>query len=128
MKSKSELVETYRKLLKGDLQGWALFSHGTCVVIPHADKAIQDDAITILKKYGQIIAGTPLGDFNVLPLKDNLGWVVTGDHPDILNFIAGDEIEEKPDDVKIGLLGRERKESDSKELKIVHIEKSGSFE
>lgn len=122
MKSKDELVGIYKKLLKGDFQGWALFDHGTCVIVPRVNKSVQEDAITLLRKYGRIIAGTPLGDFNVTPLKDNLGWVVTGDHPDILNFIATDDMRERSDDVKVGLLGRERKELDAKELKIIHVE------
>lgn len=122
MKSKSELVTIYKKILKGDFQGWVLFGHGTCVIIPRINKTIEDDAIEVLGRYGKIIPGTPLGDFNVTPLKDNLGWVVTGDHLDILNFVGFDEIEEKSDDMKIGLLGREKKELDSKELKIIHAE------
>ncbi len=122
MKSKSELVGIYKKLLKGDFAGWVLFNYSTCVIIPHVNKTIQEDATTILRKYGRIIPGTPLGDFNVTPLKDNLGWVVTGNHPDILNFVAADDVKEKSDDEKIDLLGRERKELDAKELKIIHVE------
>lgn len=126
MKSKSELIDIYRKILKGDFQGWALFNHGTCVVVPKIIKTLKDDAIAILEKHGRIIPGTPLGDFNVTPLKDNLGWIITGDHPDILNFVATDEIQEKSDDLKIGLLGRERRDLDSKELEIIHVEQTVS--
>ncbi|MDO8583062.1 MAG: hypothetical protein Q7R51_00855 [bacterium] len=122
MKSKNELIRVYKKILKGNFVGWVIFSHGTCVVVPHIDKAIRDDAISILQKYGKVIPGTPLGDFNITSLKDSLGWVVTGGSPDILNFIAIDETKEKSDDVKIGLLARKRKELDAKELKVIHVE------
>lgn len=122
MKSKSELIEIYKKLLKGDFQGWVLFSHGTCVVIPHINKTIENDAIEVLQKYGKIIPGTPSGDFNVVPLKDNLGWVITGDHPDILNHVSSDEAREDRSDPGIGLIGRNKRGLDAKELKIIHTE------
>ena len=112
-------------MLTGDFAGWVLFKHGTCVVIPHTDKNISDDAITLLRKHGPVIAGTPTGDFGLVELKDHLGWVVTGDHPDILNYVSEDEVHEDRSDPTIGLIGRNKRELDGKELMVIHVEKKG---
>ena len=122
MKSKSQLVDVYKKMLTGNFQGWVLFEHGTCVVIPKASQSLRDDAIAVLGKHGQVIPGTPLGDFGLVELKDHLGWVVTGNHPDILNFVSPDEVQGKAEDAKIGLFGRSKRELDAKERVVIHIE------
>lgn len=125
MKIKSELIELYKKLLTGNFQGWVLFNHGTCVVIPHVDKNISDDAIALLRKHGPVIPGTPTGDFGLVELKNHLGWVVTGDHPDILNYVSADEVHEDRSDLAIGLIGRNKRELDEKELVVVYVEEKG---
>lgn len=47
-------------------------------------------------------------------------WVVTGDQPGILNYVSEDEGIGK-EDWEIGLIGRNKKEMDSKHLKVIYI-------
>ena len=49
------------------------------------------------------------------------GWVVTGHHPDILNFVFADEGDDD-NHVPIGLLGRSLRAMDAEYLRVVHIE------
>ena len=125
MKSKSELVDIYKKIVTGDYAGWVLFARGTCVVISQIRKSIVDDAVTLLKTNGPVVSGTPSGDFGLVELKDHLGWVVTGDHPDILNYVAPDEAQKDRSDRAIGLIGRNKRDMDGKELIAVHVEEKG---
>lgn len=50
------------------------------------------------------------------------GWVITYDHPDILNYVSPDEVASDASDATIGLIGRSKRHRDSIELKITHVE------
>lgn len=63
--------------------------------------------------------GTSTADFTVMKVDD--GWIVTGNQPGILNFVSEEEGREK-EDFEIGLIGRNKKEQDSRNLKIIHIQ------
>ena len=77
---------------------------------------------------GPVYPGSAAGDFNIIKLTDRPGWVVTGHHPDILNYVSPDEFEEdEPTEVAIGLLGRGKRDADSRSLNIVHIEDKRNF-
>ena len=62
--------------------------------------------------------GSPAGDFSVITLDKHPGWVVTSHHPDILNYVRPDEVDEGSSDVAIGLLGRSKRDRDAKELSV----------
>jgi hypothetical protein len=56
-------------------------------------------------------------------LPDGLGWVVTGHHDDILTLVGPDEGSSQDiNDLVVGLLGRPKRDQDSTELHIVHVE------
>jgi hypothetical protein len=81
--------------------------------------------MALLKEWGPVVPGTPAGDFNVVALQEDPGWVVTSHHPDILTYVGRDEFGEgeAPDDMVIGLIGRARRHQDAQELQIVHTER-----
>lgn len=112
-----ELVKIYKKVIEPKLKDWVVFEHGTCVIIYHPPKNLKAEAIEVLKRYGQVQPGTSTADFNVL--KVDQGWIVAGDQPGVLNYVFEDEGKEK-EDYEIGLLGRNKKEQDSKELKAIY--------
>ena len=122
------LVEKLRVLITGVEASWILFDHGTCVMLKESESDLQEQAKEILKKWGPVVPGTDLGDFNVIKLDKDPGWVVTYSHPFVFNYISPDElaVDESSDpierDVVIGCLGREKRKQDANSLNIIHIE------
>jgi hypothetical protein len=66
--------------------------------------------------------GGAAGDFSVITLADEPGWVVTCHHPDILTYVSPDELPREPPEVQIGLFGRAPRHEDAQQLTIVHVE------
>lgn len=117
-------INLWRTIIKGDQKSWVLFEHGTCLILmqPEADLAAQ--AQQIMSTWGTVIAGSAAADFNVISLPNPPGgWIVVGHHPDMINYIASEDLT-APDSsrLKIGLLGRENRDQDAHSLKIVHVE------
>jgi len=81
------------------------------------NKDLEAEAKEVLQKYGQIYPGTSTADFTVTKIDD--GWIVSGDQPGIINYVSEDEGKGK-EDFELGLIGRNQKELDSKELKIIY--------
>ncbi len=117
-----QLIETWRAILKGHEKSWVVFKRGTCVVLedPGADPA--SEAMTLMKKWGQVRAGSPAGDFAVVHLDDKRGWVVTSHIDNILTYVGKEEIVAPTTDLQIGLLGRAKRNQDAQELEILHVE------
>lgn len=115
--SSEAFINIYKKVIEPNLKDWVIFENGTCVIIYKSQGDLKNEAAEILKKYGQAYPGTSTADFTVT--KVDKGWIVTGDQPGILNYVSEDEGEEK-EDWEIGLLGRNQKEQDSKELRVIY--------
>jgi hypothetical protein len=115
-------VATWRQIIVGDHKSWVLFAHGTCVVLPTPAEDLVGQATGILREYGPVGPGSPAGDFGVIELTAAPGWVVTGDHPDVINYVAPGEVAQPSDDIRIGLTGRAKRDRDGHELTVVHIE------
>lgn len=113
-----KLVGIYKKIIEPNLKDWVVFEHDTCVIIYKSQGNLKNEATEVLKKYGSVTPGTESADFTVM--KVDSGWIVTGDQPGILNYVSEDEGNGK-EDYEIGLIGRNKKERDSKELKIVYL-------
>jgi hypothetical protein len=103
-------------------RGWVLFRHDTYVVFTKPIPDMKSVALETLRRWGPVHPGSPSGDFSVLQLRDAPGWVVAGDHPDVLTYVAPDELPGNPTDLEVGLLGRSKRDRDGKELDIVHEE------
>jgi hypothetical protein len=120
-----DLVATWRKLIADETRSWVLFENGTCVALPDASPGddLAASAIALMREWGPVQVATPSADFNVLPLAGLPGWVVTCHHPDILNYLSPDDmVTEDTPEMMIGLIGRSRRDLDSQELKVVHVE------
>lgn len=116
-------VELWRKIIAGGQKSWVLFAEGTCVVLPAPG---QDDlagaARRILEEHGPVRPGTPSGDFSVTRLADGPGWIVGGDHPDVLVHVAPDEVSTDATDLAVGLVGRGKRDADARQLEVLHVE------
>lgn len=119
MQDKNQLTEIYKKVIEPKLKNWVVFAGGTCVILYHPKGDLEMQAKEVLQKYGQIHPGTSSADFTVL--KVDKGWIVACDQPGILNYVSEDEGKDM-EDYEIGLIGRDKKEHDLKDLKIIHIQ------
>ena len=136
----NRLIEVWNLIVKPGRR-WVLFEKGTCYVVADPEMDIETHAKEVLKEWGPVVPGTPLGDFSVSLYYDDdnhmLGWLVSYGHPDILSFVLVDEVEDlyefigKDDVTKekaaetyphmvLGMYARNRREEDGKELKIVY--------
>jgi hypothetical protein len=120
----TSLVTLWRSIIQGDQKSWVLFEHGTCLILmqPEADLATQ--ACQIMSTWGPVKVGTAAADFDIISLPDPPGgWVVTGHHPDMLNYVSPeDSPDPNPSGLAIGLIGRGSRDQDAHSLKIAHIE------
>jgi hypothetical protein len=116
------LIETWRQIILGDEKSWVLFENGTCVILMAPEADLRQQATELLKEWGVVQSGTPAGDFSVIALSEHPGWVVTGSHPDILNYVSPEEVEPDAAEFMIGLLGRAMRDQDAEELNIIHVE------
>ena len=116
------LVNTWRKIV-GDQNSFVIFAYGTCVVVDQAKGDLTALAIELLKEWGPTHAGPKGGSVGVKQVTDEsgpAGWVVTGEHPDVLAFVNPDEGSGPA--MQIGLSGRMKRNMDSQELDVVHVE------
>ncbi|HEX8228579.1 MAG TPA: hypothetical protein VF826_04620 [Chloroflexia bacterium] len=118
------LIDTWRRIIVGEGKSWVLFEHGTCVILTSPVEDPAGAATALLKEWGPVVVGTPAGDFNVIALQEDPGWVVTSHHRDILTYVGTDEFEEgaTPDHMIIGLIGRAKRAQDAEELQFIHTE------
>ena len=119
-----QLVDTWHRIIVGEGKSWVLFKHGTCVILTSPAQDPTAQARALLKEWGPVVVGTSAGDFNVIKLQDDPGWVVTCHHPDILTYVSLGEFNARPvpDDMVIGLIGRAKRSQDAEELEVVHTE------
>ena len=119
--STPDYIAVWRSCIQGENKSWVLFEQGTCVILMQPETDLAAQAVALLREFGAVQVGTPSADFNVITLLNDSGWVVTGHHPDILNFVFADEGDDD-NHVPIGLLGRSLRAIDAEYLRVVHIE------
>jgi hypothetical protein len=117
-----DLVEVWRRIIAGPGKSWVLFSHGTIVVLTEPGEDLAAQATELLREFGPVHVGSPAGDFGTSGLADDPGWVVYGQHSDVLTYVAPDEVDAEPDTLEIGLVGRGKRDQDGHELTVVHVE------
>ncbi len=124
MAERSDLIDTWRRIIVGEGKSWVLFEQGTCVIFTRPVQDLTGEAMALLREWGPVVPGTSAGDFNVIALQDDPGWVVTSHHADILTYVGTDEFPEgaAPEDMLVGLIGRAKRHQDAQELRVIHIE------
>ena len=116
------LVDIWRRIIVGDGKSWVLFANGTCVILMEPQDDLEAQAIGLMREWGPVHVGSSVGDFNTITLPDDLGWVVTCHHNDILTYVSPDEMEGESEDIAVGLFGRSKRHQDSQDLQVIHIE------
>jgi hypothetical protein len=121
------LIETWQELMHDSPDAWVLFRHGTCVSLAEPTEDLGSQAIDLMKQWGRVEPGTSAGDFNILKLVEDPGWVVTSHHRAISTYVAPEELDNpNSSEVLIGLLGRSKRDLDAKELQIIQVTPKGS--
>jgi hypothetical protein len=110
-------------LVDGDRKSWVAFKNGTCVILTIPQGDLKEQAVALMKEWGQVHAGSPAGDFSTVKLTGHPGWVVTCHHSDILTYVAPEELlDAGAQDITIGLHGRSKRDQDAKSLEVIHVE------
>jgi hypothetical protein len=124
MADENPLIETWRQIIEGDEKSWVLFENGTCVILVDPADDLAARAVAILREFGPVRPGSPAADFGTVPLQKAPGWVVTGHHPDVLTYVALDEVPEKDENttLAVGLIGRAHRDQDAQDLTVIHVE------
>jgi hypothetical protein len=122
----AELIEAWRATLAGLGKSWILFENGTCIVLTEPGSDLTAQAKAILHEFGRVGDGSAIGDFAAtIPLDDGRGWLVGGHHSDIVTFVSRDEVAPGAPDAAIGRLGRAKREQDTEQLRVLHVEEKG---
>ncbi|WP_172821011.1 hypothetical protein [Chryseobacterium sp. T16E-39] len=120
----AELIENVKLAINPKFQDWVLFKNGTYIIFDNADtiKNINDEAISQMKEFGPVFGGGPAGDFGVTHLNKTEGWIVSGHGYGMYTYVSTSEIENKtPNDVEIGMFGRNKRNLDGKNPKIIYV-------
>lgn len=115
-------VAVLQQVLRGTDKTLVLFAEGTVVVLTGEDRSDARACEILQKELGPARAGGMKGDFNVITLPGDLGWVVSFDHPDVFTLVLADEMGAGSPSHVIGLLARSRRDDDVDEAVITHRE------
>jgi len=120
----SIFTDIWKQLIIDEEKSWVAFSNGTCVILTKPHDNLKNRAIQIMKKWGPVYIGSSAGDFSTINLSGFPGWIVTCHHPDIIIYVSPDEIpdNQKPDEVLVGIVGRDKRDQDAKQLEVIHVE------
>jgi hypothetical protein len=118
-----KLIECVTKAINPKFKTWVLFSNGTYIIIE--DSTITDKkkyALDQIHEFGPVFAGSPAGDIEVIKLNLVDGWSVGGHGYGMYTYVHPSEVEVKnPEDIDVGLVGREKRDKDSKDTTIVYV-------
>lgn len=114
-----DTIEYIKEATTDSSTPWVLYRNGTLVFLPGASGYLEKLASDLLKTEGPVVAGTPSGDFSVT--RSSRAWFVKSHHADILTVVTPDEVGPGDSDLKIGLLGRSKRDLDAKQLEVVHV-------
>ena len=122
--TEEDLVEHVRFAINPKFQDWVLFKNGTYIIFNNADTIadIEKSAITFMQEFGPVSGGNPAGDFVVTHLNKTEGWSISGHGYGMYTYVHPSElIPVQQTDLNVGLLGRSKRDRDSKTLTIIHI-------
>lgn len=122
--TESNLLNHVKLAINPKFQDWVLFKNGTYIIFDNADTIpnLESEAIKEMKEFGPVSVGGSAGDFSVTHLNRTEGWVVSGHGYGMYTYVNPNELKSKvPDDTEIGLFGRSKRDLDSKEPVIIHI-------
>ena len=116
------ILEVASRVFSETTSCWVVFENGTVVTFPETPEDPLSAAKQLMSEFGPVHAGCPAGDFNVVRLRGNDGWIVTSHHQQILTHVPIEEFEDQANELAIGLFGRANRDKDAREQKVTHVE------
>jgi hypothetical protein len=122
----TELISHIRLAINPKYQHWVLFSNGSYIILTDSLKGDpKSNALKIMKEYGPVHGGSPAGDISIKKLNKTQGWSVGGHYYGMYTYVHPDELIRagiaNPSDLDVGVYGRDKRDKDAKELRIVYI-------
>jgi hypothetical protein len=126
MLAQEDIIKHVKKAINPKFKDWVLFSNGTYIIFEDsATGNKKEKAIELMKEYGPLEVGSPAGDFSVTTLHFTDGWVVSGHCYGMYTYVHPSEFEsqeiKKPNDVDIGIFGRNKRDKDGREHNIIFV-------
>lgn len=122
----SNYIEAWQELMI-EPYPWVLFENGTCVILMKpSDHPAEQEAATLLKNLFSS-TGEEFGDYGVLKLSLNKGWIVTSTPPDIVTLVKYNEVPEeyRDDTLSIGSHGKNKRKMDAQACRVIHVADGG---
>ena len=113
-------IERWQQMLAEHDKPWVIFAHGTCVILMEPTQDIAQQATELIAQW-PVAAGTDRGDFNIFTPTAVAGWVITSAHPDILTYLAPEEVDREDMPMALGLQGRAKRDQDARERRIIFL-------
>jgi hypothetical protein len=120
----AELLNHVRLSINPRFQDWVLFKNGTYIIFDNADVIpdLESEALKLVREFGPVYVGTPAADFDVTDLNKTEGWIVSGHGYGMYTYVIPDEMKTKtPTVAAIGLYGRNKRNLDSENALIIHV-------
>lgn len=118
----ADAIAIWRQLLPDPALSWVLFRHGSCVSLPGAPADAAAQATALLRAAGPVAPGTASADFDVHPLADLPGWVVSCHHPAILVHVRPGQVGGADAALlDVGLVGRDLRDQDAQRPEVVAV-------
>lgn len=118
------MIRHIKYLINPKIKNWVLFANGTFVTFENlnTEDNLAEKAIKRMKEFGPVHPGSEAGDFSIRELEKPKLWLVTGYGPNMYTLVYPEEIEKRnPDHFFVGMFGRTKRDRDSQELEIIHI-------
>lgn len=121
--TEADLLNHVKLAINPQFQDWVLFKNGTYIIFDNADTipSLENEAIKLMKEFGPVHVGGLAGDFGVTHLNETEGWIVSGHGYGMYTYVSPSEVSEKPEDLEIGLFGRQKRNMDGEKPVILHI-------
>ncbi|AWK06597.1 hypothetical protein HYN56_21135 [Flavobacterium crocinum] len=121
--SETELLHHVRLSINPKFQDWVLFKNGTYIIFEQVNEisSLESEALKLIHEFGPVCKGERSEDFDVTDLKNTEGWIVSGYGYGIYTYVSPQEIKSKKTNTTIGLFGRGKRDLDSKNPVIIHI-------
>lgn len=129
--TEANLLNHVRLAINPKFQDWVLFKNGTYIIFDNADTIpnLENEAIKAMKEFGPVHAGGPAGDFGVTHLNKTEGWIVSGHGYGMYTYVNPNELDsEKPNDVEIGLYGRNKRNLDGENPVVININRKSNIQ
>jgi len=122
----SDLVSAWNQILEGGTIPWVLFQFGTCILLPEPQDNLEEQAISLLRQWGPVKAGTPSSNASMTVVRrPPEGCLVDCHHPDILTYVSREESSNLGllDGLRLHVsgLGKQKRSQDAQLLKVIHV-------